>query len=145
MEPAAPPVLLMARRQLFAAAPAAGSAKSLAPAVCAHSWATSCMFWPLVKVPKRPNTKPATAMAAMRVIAISMTVARTGEIAFLRLGLLILIYSTCLYAAEIAEKASGEPLATTREPETAAPGVSAAAESHSTMTGAPAVVPAGTA
>ena len=28
----------------------------------------------LVKVPKRPNTKPAMAMAAMRVIAMRMTV-----------------------------------------------------------------------
>ncbi len=33
--------------------------------------------------PKRPNTNPAMAMAAMRVIAMRMTVARTGEMAFL--------------------------------------------------------------
>jgi hypothetical protein len=37
----------------------------------------------LVNDPKRPNTNPATAMAAMRVIAMRMTVARTGEMAFL--------------------------------------------------------------
>jgi hypothetical protein len=37
----------------------------------------------LVNVPKRPKTKPATAMAAMSVIAMRMTVARTGEMAFL--------------------------------------------------------------
>jgi hypothetical protein len=37
----------------------------------------------LVNDPKRPNTKPATAMAAMSVIAMRMTVARTGEMAFL--------------------------------------------------------------
>jgi len=37
----------------------------------------------LVNDPKRPKTKPATAMAAMSVIAMRMTVARTGEIAFL--------------------------------------------------------------
>ena len=37
----------------------------------------------LVNDPKRPKTKPATAMAAMRVIAMRMTVARTGEMAFL--------------------------------------------------------------
>ena len=43
----------------------------------------------LVNDPKRPNTKPATAMAAMRVMAIRITVARTGEIAFLRLALLM--------------------------------------------------------
>ena len=35
----------------------------------------------LVNVPKRPNTKPATAMAAINVIAMRMTVARTGLIA----------------------------------------------------------------
>jgi len=38
----------------------------------------------LVNDPKRPNTNPAIAIAAIRVIAISMTVARTGLIAFLR-------------------------------------------------------------
>lgn len=37
----------------------------------------------VVKDPKRPNTKPAMATAAMRVMAIRMTVARTGEMAFL--------------------------------------------------------------
>ncbi len=37
----------------------------------------------LVNEPNRPNTKPAMAMAAMRVMAMRMTVARTGEMAFL--------------------------------------------------------------
>ena len=37
----------------------------------------------LVKVPNRPNTNPAMAMAAMRVMAMRMTVASTGEMAFL--------------------------------------------------------------
>ena len=37
----------------------------------------------LVNDPKRPNTNPAMAMAAMRVIAMRMTVASTGEMAFL--------------------------------------------------------------
>jgi hypothetical protein len=37
----------------------------------------------LVKVPNRPKTNPAMAMAAMRVIAMRMTVASTGEMAFL--------------------------------------------------------------
>jgi len=41
-----------------------------------------------VNVPKRPNTKPAIAMAAMRVIAMRMTVAKTGLIPFLRLALM---------------------------------------------------------
>ena len=36
----------------------------------------------LVNDPKRPNTNPAMAIAAMSVIAIRITVARTGEIAF---------------------------------------------------------------
>jgi hypothetical protein len=53
------------------------------PAVVVHE-ATDALTWAeLVNVPKRPNTKPATAMAAMRVIAMRITVARTGEIAFL--------------------------------------------------------------
>jgi hypothetical protein len=37
----------------------------------------------LVKVPNSPKTNPETAVAAMRVIEMRMTVARTGEIAFL--------------------------------------------------------------
>jgi len=36
-----------------------------------------------VNDPNSPKTKPAMAIAAIRVIAMSMTVARTGEIAFL--------------------------------------------------------------
>jgi len=47
-------------------------------------------FAELVNEPNSPNTKPAMAMAAMRVMAIRMTVARTGEIAFLRLLVSIL-------------------------------------------------------
>ena len=39
----------------------------------------------LVNDPNRPKTNPAMAMAAISVIAIRITVARTGEIAFLRL------------------------------------------------------------
>jgi len=45
----------------------------------------------LVNDPKRPKTNPAMAMAAMRVMAMRMTVAKTGLIAFLRLALLICI------------------------------------------------------
>ena len=37
----------------------------------------------LVNDPKRPKTNPAMAMAAMRVMAMRMTVASTGEMAFL--------------------------------------------------------------
>jgi hypothetical protein len=36
-----------------------------------------------VNEPNRPNTNPAIAMAAIRVMAMSMTVAMTGEMAFL--------------------------------------------------------------
>jgi hypothetical protein len=43
-----------------------------------------------VNDPKRPKTNPAMATAAMSVIAIRITVARTGEIAFLRLDVVIL-------------------------------------------------------
>jgi len=39
----------------------------------------------LVNDPNRPNTNPAMAMAAMRVMAMRMTVAKTGLIAFLLL------------------------------------------------------------
>ncbi len=39
-----------------------------------HEAATSWRLGPPVKVPNRPNTKPAMAMAAMRVIAMRMTV-----------------------------------------------------------------------
>jgi len=37
----------------------------------------------LVNDPNRPKTNPAIAIAAIRVMAISMTVASTGEMAFL--------------------------------------------------------------
>ncbi len=48
-----------------------------------------------VNDPKRPKTNPAIAIAAIRVMAIKITVARTGEIAFLweRLVSLKAIYS----------------------------------------------------
>ncbi len=45
----------------------------------------------LVNDPNRPNTNPAMAMAAMRVMAMRMTVAMTGEIAFLRFTFVICI------------------------------------------------------
>jgi len=49
----------------------------------------------LVNDPKRPKTNPATAMAAMSVIAMRITVASTGEIAFLFL-LEFVILKLCL-------------------------------------------------
>jgi len=45
----------------------------------------------LVNDPNRPKTNPAMAMAAIKVMAMSITVAKTGLIAFLRLALLICI------------------------------------------------------
>ena len=44
-----------------------------------------------VNDPNRPNTNPAMAMAAMRVMAMRMTVAMTGEMAFLPLTFVICI------------------------------------------------------
>ena len=52
---------------------------------CALTWAE------LVNDPNRPNTNPAMAMAAMSVIAMRMTVARTGLTAFLVLPMTIFI------------------------------------------------------
>jgi len=49
----------------------------------AETWAE------LVKEPNKPKTKPAIAIAAISVMAISITVANTGEIAFLCLRLLM--------------------------------------------------------
>ncbi len=42
-----------------------------------------------VKLPNKPNTNPAIAMAAISVMAMRMTVAMTGEIAFLPLTFVI--------------------------------------------------------
>jgi len=52
-----------------------------APATQAVTCAETCAE--LVNDPNRPNTNPAMAMAAMRVMAMRMTVASTGEMAFL--------------------------------------------------------------
>ena len=46
----------------------------------------------LVNVPNRPKTNPATAMAAMSVMAMRMTVAKTGEMAFL----LFFFFTICI-------------------------------------------------
>jgi len=51
------------------------------PALHAVTCALTCAE--LVNDPKRPNTNPAMAIAAMRVMAMRMTVASTGEMAFL--------------------------------------------------------------
>jgi len=59
------------------------------PAMHAVTRAVTCAE--LVNDPNRPKTNPAMATAAMRVMAMRMTVARTGEIAFLRL----LMFNLC--------------------------------------------------
>jgi len=53
----------------------------------------------LVNDPNRPNTNPAIAMAAMSVMAIRITVARTGEIAFL-----LLLCFEILMAGDLLER-----------------------------------------
>jgi len=67
----------------------------------APAWAkdtsTTSTLAELVNDPNRPKTNPAMAMAAMRVMAIRITVAKTGLIAFLRLALLICILCYLLY------------------------------------------------
>jgi len=45
------------------------------------TWALTCAE--LVNDPNRPKTNPAIAIAAIRVMAMRMTVAKTGEMAFL--------------------------------------------------------------
>ena len=53
-----------------------------APVLALH--VAVAVTWALdVNDPNRPNTNPAMAMAAMSVMAMSMTVAMTGEMAFL--------------------------------------------------------------
>jgi len=53
------------------------------PAVHTQLVTLADTFAVFVNDPKRPKTNPAIAIAAIRVIAMRMTVARTGEIAFL--------------------------------------------------------------
>jgi hypothetical protein len=78
----------------------------------------------LVNVPKRPNTKPATAIAAISVIAMRITVARTGEIAFLlRLGIIKLCF-TLLYG-NTPLNAADPPLESESDPTYASPDVPA--------------------
>jgi hypothetical protein len=62
------------------------------PAVQVKTCALTCAE--LVNDPNRPKTNPAMAMAAMSVIAIRITVARTGEIAFLFLVGILMLSST---------------------------------------------------
>jgi len=55
----------------------------LVPAAEPHAVTAALTFAELVNDPNRPNTNPAIAMAAMSVMAMRMTVASTGEMAFL--------------------------------------------------------------
>ena len=54
---------------------------SVASAALEHSVTVALTAAELVNDPNRPNTNPAMAIAAMRVMAIRMTVASTGEMA----------------------------------------------------------------
>ena len=65
--------------------------------------------------PNRPNTNPAIAIAAINVIAIKITVARTGLIAFLLLGLLILNVGLLFYD-QTPENGTDAPLPMLNEP-----------------------------
>jgi len=78
----------------------------------------------LVNDPKRPKTNPAMAMAAMSVIAIRITVARTGEIAFLLLVGMCMLGAS--YAPNSPVKATDPPLLSEAEPVNVEPGVAAA-------------------
>jgi len=69
----------------------------------------------LVNDPNRPKTNPAMAMAAMRVMAISITVAKTGLIAFL-FFLMFMGWSTASYADQTPENGTDAPLLIEKEP-----------------------------
>jgi len=118
------------------------------PATAAHEVTLAWIRAVDVKVPNRPKTKPAIAIAAMRVMAISMTVASTGLIALRLVGgaILILIAS---YEEAVAEKRAFPPFARMTDPVTCTPAVAAAVPAAQTtlvlptgmLTAAP-VVPA---
>ena len=72
-----------------------------------------------VKVPNRPNTKPATAIAAMSVMAIRITVANTGLIAFrFVVGRILMAISSY---EPVPEKRALPPLARMTDPVTCEP------------------------
>ena len=77
-----PPKVIEALSTLVFAVPVLLRVTTQFPDVTVHvAVAVTCAVD--VNDPNRPNTKPAMAMAAMRVMAMSMTVAMTGEMAFL--------------------------------------------------------------
>jgi len=73
-----------------------------------------------VKVPNRPKTKPAIAIAAMRVMAIRITVASTGLIA-LRFRCRVILILVSSYEEAVAEKRAFPPLARIMDPVTCTP------------------------
>jgi len=87
-----------------------------APVASEQVTATAVTCAELVNDPNRPKTNPAMAMAAMRVMAIRMTVARTGEIAFLCLELVILNLVLLPYAVQIPLNGTVAPLDMTNDP-----------------------------
>ena len=82
IELVAPPKVIEALRTLVFAVPVLLRVTTQVPPVAED--VAVAVTWALdVNDPNRPNTNPAMAMAAMRVMAMRMTVAMTGEIAFL--------------------------------------------------------------
>jgi len=77
------PVFWRARFVPEATAPHVGAAIAVPVSVAGMLTVVAETCAVLVNDPNRPNTNPAMAMAAMRVMAMRMTVASTGEMAFL--------------------------------------------------------------
>jgi len=75
--PSAVPEFVKVRRHVLAA-----PGGVVVPLTLQIADAPTVTFAELPRVPKRPKAKPAMATPATRVIAIRMTVARTGEMAF---------------------------------------------------------------
>jgi len=82
------PLPVLVHDRVHAVLPA--GATSVQVAAPSDTWAV------FVNVPKRPNTNPAMATAAMSVIAMRITVARTGEMAFLFAVVCMFIRPGCL-------------------------------------------------
>ena len=87
-----PEKVIVALRTLVFAVPVLLKLTTHVPAEPMHE--AVAVTWALdVNDPNRPNTNPAMAMAAMSVIAMRITVAMTGEMAFLPLPYVIFIVS----------------------------------------------------
>ncbi len=88
-----PPAMVALTTAVFAVPVLVSVTAQLEPDVQVAVPETVAVF---VKLPNRPNTNPAMAMAAMSVMAMRMTVAMTGEIAFLPFTFVICILNSNL-------------------------------------------------